>query len=85
MNATQYKNRANIRINTNMTFKDINAFDLKTDHTENGRRFLSKKEGTPLFMQIESMEEDPSIPPLSSYEKKEDAHAIQQKLFDETD
>lgn len=83
MNATQYRNRANVRINTDSTFIDICAFDLKTDHTENGRKFVSNKQGTPLYMSIDQLEEDLTITPLSEYIKEEAHKAVQQKLFDE--
>ena len=81
MNATQYKNRANVRVNTTKTGLLINAFDIKTDKTENGKSFIASKLGEPLFIHIEQMEEDPDITPISEYEREEDHDIVQQSLF----
>mgnify|MGYP000607414483 FL=1 len=81
MNATQYKNRANVRVNTTKTGLLINAFDIKTDKTENGKSFIASKLGEPLYIHIEQMEEDPDITPISEYEREEDHDIVQQSLF----
>lgn len=82
MNATQYKNRAQIRINTSETQVLINAFDIKHDKSESGKTYITKKQGNPLFINIEEMEEDLTITPLSEYVKEEDQEVIQQTLFE---
>ncbi len=82
MNATQYKNRAIITVNTTKTSVIINSFDVKHDKTENGKSFIKKKEGIAQFINIEQFEEDNSITFLSEYEKEIDHELIQQKLFD---
>jgi topoisomerase-4 subunit A len=82
MNATQYKNRAIITVNTTETSVSINSFDVKHDKTENGKSFIKKKEGIAQFINIEQFEEDNTITPLSEYEREIDHELIQQKLFD---
>jgi topoisomerase-4 subunit A len=82
MNATQYKNKVSVRINTDTQLVEVSAFDIKVDKTENGKQFVKKKEGTPLYINIEEVEQDPSLPPLSEYEKLEDQEVVQQKLFE---
>jgi topoisomerase-4 subunit A len=83
MNATQYKNRATVTINTTKTSIQINAFDIKNDKTETGKRFVPSSKGTPLFIAIEAMEEDPTITPLSDYVFEEDHDIVQQSLFED--
>ena len=82
MNATQYKNRANIKINTDKTLININAFDVKIDRTGNGKSFVKPRFGKPLFIIIEEFEIDDTITPLSDYVKEKNSDIIQQKLFD---
>ncbi|QMS85898.1 DNA topoisomerase IV subunit A [Candidatus Xianfuyuplasma coldseepsis] len=82
MNATQYKNRVIIRINTTTQEVLVNAFDVKYEKSENGKQFVRPKKGTPLFMDIEQVEEDPSITPLSDYVREEDHEIVQQQLFE---
>jgi len=82
MNASQYKNRAEITINTTKTRVIINAFDVKHDKTGNGKAFVKPRFGKPLFMNIEDIEIDENLTPLSDYVKTENTDIIQQKLFD---
>ena len=82
MNATQYKNRAIISINTTKTRVQISAFDVKTDKTGNGKSFIKPRFGKPLFMNIEELEIDDTISPISDYEKEINTDLIQQKLFE---
>ncbi|AIO19017.1 DNA topoisomerase 4 subunit A [Candidatus Izimaplasma bacterium HR1] len=82
LNATQYKNRAKITVNTTTTSVDISSFDIKHDKTENGKTFVKKSLGNSLFINIEQVEEDPSITPVSDYVKEDDHEVIQQKLFE---
>jgi topoisomerase-4 subunit A len=82
MNATQYKNRAIVKINTDKMAIELNAFDIKLDKTENGKTFVKKSQGNALFIQIEEMVEDLTITPLSDYIREEDEEIVQQKLFD---
>jgi len=82
MNATQYKNRAKILVNTTKTLVNINAFDVKIDKSGNGKSFIKSKFGKPLFMNIEQLEYDENITPISDYVKEEDLEIVQQKLFD---
>jgi topoisomerase-4 subunit A len=82
MNATQYKQRAKIRVNTTKTVITINAFDIKIDRTGNGKSFIKPRFGKPLYMNIEELLVDDSITPLSEYVKDQDTEIIQQKLFD---
>jgi topoisomerase-4 subunit A len=83
MNATQYKNRAAITVITTETSVPLNAFNIKYEKSENGKRFISNNQGTPIFINIEQMEEDFSIAPLSNYVKEDDSDIIQQSLFEE--
>jgi topoisomerase-4 subunit A len=83
MNATQYKNRATVHVNTDTMEVLINAFDIKYEKNESGKKFIRTKEGVPLHIEIEEMEEDPSITPISDYVREEDHDIIQQSLFEE--
>ncbi len=82
MNATQYKLRANVIINTTQSSVVVSAFDIKHDKTENGKSFVKKSLGSSLFINIQEFEEDPTINPLSEYIKEDDHELIQQKLFE---
>ncbi len=82
MNATQYKNRAKIFINTDKMLVILKAFDIKTDKTATGKSFIKAKQGKPLFINIEEMEIDPSIPNLNEYVFEKNPDLIQQKLFE---
>lgn len=82
INATQYKNRANIRVNTTLTAVNISAFSIKYEKNESGKQFIPKNKGIAQFIAIESVEEDPTITPLSDYVKEEDHDVIQQSLFE---
>ena len=82
LNATQYKNRANVKINTTKLEVNISAFDIKHDKTENGKSFAKKSQGNSLFIQIEPMIEDLTLTPLSEYVREEDHEVVQQKLFE---
>jgi len=82
MNATQYKNRAKISINTDKMLVVLKAFDIKTDKTVTGKLFIKPKQGKPLFINIEELEIDPSIPNLNDYVIEKNIDLIQQKLFE---
>lgn len=82
LNATQYKQRAKITVNTDKTLVELNAFDVKHDKTENGKLFVKKVLGKTIFINIEDMEQDSSITPLSEYVKEDDCELIQGKLFE---
>lgn len=82
MNASQYKNKVNIRINTDQELVVVNAFDIKVDKTENGKLFVKKNQGTPLYINIDETEIDDSLQPISEYKKEEDAEVVQQQLFE---
>jgi topoisomerase-4 subunit A len=80
MNATQYKNKVTVRINTDLQLVEISAFDIKVDDTKNGKLFVKKGQGTALYINIEQVEEDPTNPPISEYVKEKDVEIVQQKL-----
>jgi topoisomerase-4 subunit A len=82
LNATQYKNRANVYINTTTSQIKVNSFDIKLDKGEHGKSFVNSKQGESLFIHIQQLEEDPTLQPLSNYQKEEKVEDIQQKLFD---
>jgi len=82
MNATQYKNRANLRINTDLQLVTVNAFDVKVDKTENGKQFIKPELGKVLYINIDEMEIDETISPISEYVREEDKETVQQALFD---
>ncbi len=83
MNHTQYKNRAAIDIVTDNTRVSMTAFDIKQVKSEAGKKFISGKAGEPNFMQIETMETDPDLPPLTLYEQKPYESRQQVSLFEE--
>ncbi len=66
LNATQYKNRAKIYINTDKELVELNAFDMKTDNTVAGKRFIKNNQGLPLFINIEQIEQE-DITPISEF------------------
>ena len=82
LNATQYKNRARIAINTSKMLVVIKAFDIKTDKTVTGKSFVKPKQGKPIFINIEELEIDPTIPNLNDYVIEKNIDLIQQKLFE---
>ncbi len=82
MNSTQYKNRAKIFVNTNKMLVTLKAFDIKTDKTVTGKSFIKPKQGKPLFINIEELEVDLTIPNLNGYIKEKNLNLVQQKLFD---
>ena len=82
MNATQYKNRAKININTDKMLVTLKAFDIKTDKTVTGKSYIKSKQGKPLFMNIEELEIDDTIPNLNDYKKIKNIDLVQQKLFE---
>lgn len=82
MNATQYKNRATVTINTTTTSVKISAFDIKQDKTENGKSFVGKSLGDSLFINIEEIEQDLTLAPISEYKKEEDHEIVQTTLFE---
>lgn len=82
MNATQYKNKVEVRINTDTQLVTTSAFEIKIDKTENGKLFVKRSEGTPLFINIEQVEQDTSLVPISEYKKEEEKHVVQQQLFE---
>ena len=82
LNATQYKNRAKITVNTDTTSVELNAFDVKHDKTENGKSFVKKSLGKSIFINIENFEQDSSITPVSEYVKEDDCELVQGKLFE---
>ncbi len=81
LNATQYRNRATISINTDSQLVEVKAFDVKSEQAENGKTFIKKKQGKPLFMAIELVEIDDTIPRISDYEKVIEPDQVQQSLF----
>lgn len=81
MNSTQYKNRANIEVITNKQKIIINSFDVKSEQADNGKAFVKKKQGKPLFMSIENIEIDQTISQISDYVKDVTIEIEQQKLF----
>lgn len=81
LNASQYRNRAIISINTDQQMVEVKAFDVKREQAENGKSFVKKKQGKPLFMAIEDVEIDDSIPRISDYEKIIEPDQVQQTLF----
>ena len=82
MNATQYKNRGIVKVNTSLTLVEVVAFDIKVDKTENGKTFIKSKKGTPLFINLDEVEEDETITPISDYVKEDDHDIVQVKLFE---
>ncbi len=82
MNATQYKNKVTVRINTDIQLVEISAFEIKVDNTENGKSFVKKDEGTPLYIDIEQIEIDETLQPISEYVKEEEHEVVQQQLFE---
>ena len=82
MNATQYKTKVKIRINTDLKLLEVSAFDIKIDKTENGKLFVKKGDGKALYINIEEVEMDKSIPVISEYVKEDDEQVVQQKLFE---
>jgi len=81
MNATQYKNKVEVRINTDLQLVELSAFDIKVDDTKNGVKFVKNEQGTALYINIEQVEEDPLNAPISEYVKEKDIEIVQQKLF----
>ena len=57
MNATQYRNKVKVRINTDLQLVEISAFDIKVDDTKNGKLFVKKGQGTSLYINIEQVEQ----------------------------
>ncbi|MBU1019979.1 MAG: hypothetical protein KJ847_02090, partial [Firmicutes bacterium] len=82
LNGTQYKNRATVYVTTTKTRVDINSFDIKRDKTENGKLFIKSKMGKPMFISVQEMEIDPSLPVLSDYVKEKQVDTVQQTLFE---
>jgi len=81
MNATQYKKKVSIRINTDLQLVEVSAFDIKVDKTENGKLFVKKDMGRALYINIDQVEVDESLPVISEYVKEDDKEVVQQKLF----
>lgn len=82
LNATQYKNRAKVFINTTTSQIKVNCFDIKLDKGEHGKQFVKNGQGDSLFINIQPMEEDPNLSPLSDYVKLKDEEQVQQQLFE---
>jgi topoisomerase-4 subunit A len=82
MNQTQYKNKVTIRINTDLELVEVNAFSIKVDDTQNGRTFIKKKQGKPLYINIEEVDQDETLPPISEYIREDDEIEEQQQLFE---
>ncbi len=82
MNSTQYKNRAKVFINTTKMLVTLKAFDIKTDKTVTGKSFIKTKQGKPIFINIEELETDLTIPNLNEYKKEKNIDIVQQKLFE---
>ncbi|MCK5388148.1 MAG: DNA topoisomerase IV subunit A [Candidatus Izimaplasma sp.] len=82
MNATQYKNRAKISINTDKMLVVLRAFDIKTDKTVTGKAYIKPKQGKPIFMNIEELEIDSTIPNLNDYVIERNINLVQQQLFE---
>ncbi len=83
MNATQYKHRATLTIITTKGAKQLTAFDIKFEKSDAGKKFLTKSDGDPLFILIESLVEDETLAPISEYVKEEEREIVQPTLFDE--
>jgi len=81
LNASQYKSRAIINVNTTLGLVEINSFDVKSEQADNGKSFIKSKQGIPLFMSIEDVEIDDTITQLSDFVKDVKVEIIQQKLF----
>ncbi|MGS0971809.1 MAG: DNA topoisomerase IV subunit A [Candidatus Izemoplasmataceae bacterium] len=81
LNQTQYRDRANVRLITENGFIDVEAFEFKNDHTDNGRQFAKKKDGAIQFIQIEELEQQ-EYQPINDYIKEIDPEEIQQTLFE---
>jgi len=81
LNQTHYRDRANIRLITENGFIDVEAFEFKNDHTDNGRQFAKKKDGAIQFMQIEQVVQQ-EYPPINDYIKETDPEEVQQTLFE---
>ena len=81
LNQTQYRDRANLRIITEKGYLDVEAFELKVDHTDNGRQFAKKKDGGIEFLLMEILEEE-DYPPINEYIKEVEKEEVQQTLFE---
>jgi topoisomerase-4 subunit A len=81
LNQTQYRDRANVRIITKNGYIDIEAFEFKNDHTDNGRQFAKKKDGVIEFLLIEQLAQL-DYPPINDYIKESDHEGVQQTLFE---
>lgn len=81
LNQTQYRDRANLRIITEKGYLDVEAFELKVDHTDNGRQFAKKKDGGIEFLLMETLEEV-DYPPINEYIKEVEKEEVQQTLFE---
>jgi topoisomerase-4 subunit A len=82
MNATQYKERATIYINTSTELVEINAFDIKENMPDAGTKVLNSNQGKPLFINIESIEEHDDIQPITEYKRFEIQDIHQMELFE---
>ena len=82
LNATQYKGRSDLRITTDKELVLVNAFDVKIDKSESGKTYITKKQGNPLFININEVEEDLDITPISDYQREVPHDVVQQTLFE---
>ncbi len=85
LSGAQYKLRATIHIITDKTHQKVNAFDLKLNAAETGKKFIKTSAGLPRHMIVSSVTvpEDETIGPLSDYVKVSHTEEKQATLFDE--
>ncbi len=87
LDAISYKHRATLHVITNKSHVKVNAFDLKRNAAETGKRFVKASAGTPRHMVLGKVDVDAETrndtPPLSDYRpiKREAPH--QPTLFDD--
>lgn len=85
MNAAQYKHRAIVRVTTDRGQVEVNAFDIKRQAADAGKPYVTKKQGLPKSLDVDSvtLTDDDIIAPLSSYQKATAKSVHQPSLFDE--
>ena len=83
INSTHYKNRALLHVVTSKAHVAVNAFDLKLNASESGKKFVKSSLGKPRHMIIESVIEDETYQPLSSYTMVKQEENVQPSLFDD--
>lgn len=83
INSTHYKNRALLHIVTSKAHVAVNAFDLKLNASESGKKFVKSSLGKPRHMIIEAVVIDETLAPLSPYKKEIIQEKVQPSLFDD--